>query len=651
MLGDTRSALLPAILFALSLAFDVGHAVMDVNRLSYWSQDAVAIGAAALLLIGVPAAISFVVLRGVLGRWAVRWSGDGTAAALGVVLAGVVIYGVAASIVDSAEAGSFLRSHLGLACFVGVAMLTLWRRPGARLALVGAFVAGAAVTVAGGGRNVPYASVVAQVNRLRVSPVPFAGRVLLLGVDGLGWGTLQRWAAAHRSENYAWFRQHALQAPLDTLVPTLSPRIWSSIATGVPPEDHGVVGFTSLDYPGLYHSRLLTPPFEGAFYWTRLLQQLGAAQRLPVSSLDLRKPPIWELLARPAYPVDVLAWWASWPAQPILGRMVSDRFYFSRDELDAGSDQPAPRRPAAYGARSASQRAQTSSREAQTPSQQARTDQGQSGRDAANPPEAPDGLTFPPQLEQALEPLRRSPESMSDSELAQFLNPPAGEGRDPAAGTHAHDPRAEIRYAYTSDETWFGIAMKFLDDEPRNSTMVAYFRGVDMVSHGATRFSHLYAETDAANRETDYIYNEALCRYYDYAFSRLRELIEKAGSNTVVLIVSDHGFEHEGDGEFGHYHAPQGVFMALGGGRTGVDAAESFHVYDVAPTLLWLRGYPAGEDMPGRAHDELFPNLQAGQRQTLATYGYRLVEPGASLDDAKADEEMMRLLKTLGYVQ
>jgi hypothetical protein len=482
---------------------------------------------------------------------------------------------------------------------------------------------GAVVTMASGGRSVPYASVVEQVNRLRVSPVPFAGRVLLLGVDGLGWNTLQRWAAAHPSENYAWFRQHALQAPLDTLVPTLSPRIWSSIATGVPPEDHGVAGFTSLDYPGLSHSRLLTPPFEGAFYWASVLQEVGAAHRLPVSSLDLRKPPIWELLARPAYPVDVLAWWATWPAQPIAGRMVSDRFYFSRHGPDAGVEQATPLSPAATAARS-----------------------------QPNPAESPDGLTFPPQLEQALEPLRRSPEDMTDGELARFLNAPPDQEQDSGpAASQTHDPRAEIRYAYTSDETWFRIAMKFLDNEPRNGTMVAYFRGVDMVSHGTTRFSHLYPETDAANRETRYVYSEALCRYYDYAFSRLRELIEKAGNNAVVLIVSDHGFEHEGEGEFGHYHAPQGVFMALGGGRAGVDGDETYHVYDIAPTLLWLRGYPAGEDMPGRAHDELFPSLRAARRHRLETYGYRLAEAGASLDDAKTDEEMMRLLKTLGYVQ
>lgn len=624
MSRDTPPVLLPAVLFGLILAFDVFHAVLDVNRLSYWSQEALLIATAALILIGIPAAILFLILS----RLFARRVNNGPAAALCVATAGIAIYGLAAALLDSSEISIFVRSHLGLACFLFSALLVLWTLPTAgkqttRLALLAAFAVGVVVTVAAGSRNVSYASVVEQVDRLRANPPPFGGRVLLLGVDGLGWDTLQRWAAAHPSENYEWFRQRALQAPLDTLAPTLSPRIWSSIATGVPPEDHGVVAFTSWDYTGLNHSRLLSPRFEGAFYWTRLLDQLGAARRLPVSSLDLRKPPIWEIVGRPAYPVDVLAWWATWPAQPIAGRMVSDRFYFSRAEPEMAANEGA------------------------TP---ALASLPQSEPEHAA---SPAGLTFPPQLEADLAPLRRAPEQMTESELAGFLNLSLGEEHESlaAASEPRHDPRPEIRYGYSSDETWFGIAMKFLDDAPLNGTMVAYFRGLDMVSHGALRFSHLYSETDQANRETGYLYSEALCRYYDYVFSRLRQLIEKAGENAVVLIVSDHGFEHTGDGEFGHYHAPQGVFMALGGGRSGVDSSETYHVYDVAPTLLWLRGYPAGEDMPGRAHDELFPNLRVSARHTVATYGHRLVAPGHGLGDAKTDEEMMRLLKTLGYVK
>jgi hypothetical protein len=365
------------------------------------------------------------------------------------------------------------------------------------------------------------------------------------------------------------------------------------------------------------------PRFAGTFYWEKVLAGAGLSQLLSVSSLDLKKPPVWEIVGRANYPVDVLAWWATWPAQPLPGRLVSDKFYFSRGGEEVNSS------------------------EAESPAAAATSPGSEQNHD-----ESLAGLTFPPHLASELAPLRRDPEEMTDSELSRFLNLPSkGESVTPNDVNPAgYDPRMELRYGYTSDETWFAIATRFLEDAPLNVTMAAYFRGVDMISHGCMRFSHLYPEAEQANRESDFVYGEIVCRYYGYVFSQLRKLIEKAGDNTLVLIVSDHGFQHVGEGQFNHFYAPPGFFMALGAGRTGEDTTTPYHVYDIAPTLLWLRGYPASEDMPGRVHDGIFPELPRAERPTLATYGYRLSAPGGTLD-AQSDEEMMRLLRTLGYVK
>jgi hypothetical protein len=599
MVRDTPQALLPSVLFALILAFDVFHAVIHVNRLSYWSQDSLTIATAAILLIALPAAAGFFVLIRLLAGFVK----NGPRAALGVAMAGVLAYFLTVAATEPSEISTFLRLHLGFACFLVAACLIPWRSSRTTLALLGAFAVGITATVAASGGNVAYESVIEDVENLRVSPVPFGGRILLLGVDGLCWETLQRWAEEHPSEDWEWFRERAFRAP---------------------PDDHGVIGFTSWDYKGLEHSRLVAPRFEGSFYWNRVLPQVGLGRLMTVSSLDMKRPPVWEIVGRGNYPVDVLAWWATWPAQSLPGRLVSDRFYFSRSsegmDLEGNGDgATSPPSPAA-------------------------------GHDPAG---SLAGLTFPPHLESDLAPLRRAPEEMTEDELLRFLNPPPDQEQTAPSGLapQGYDPRTELRYGYTSDETWFAIANRFLDNAPLNVTMAAYFRGVDMISHGCLRFSHLYPEADQANRESGFLYGEIVCRYYDYAFSQLRKLIEKAGDNTQVLIVSDHGFEHMGEGQFGHYHAPQGVFMALGAGRTGSDTTSSYHVYDIAPTLLWLRGYPASEDMPGRAHDELYPQLRGGERPSLATYGYRLATPGDALGNAQTDEEMMRLLKTLGYVK
>jgi hypothetical protein len=605
----TSPALSAAVSFALVCAFDVFHAVVHSNHVPLWSRDAALIGGVALAVIGPPAGIGFWVLCRLLGRV----TANGVRAALGVVALGVVAGYVAVAVRLPAHSGTFLRRHLGLVCFLLLVALSasLTQRAWRRIALLAAVVVGVGVTLAAASGNVSYESTFEQVDGLRVRPVPYSGRLLLLGVDGLGWDTLQRWAEAHPNEDYQWFRERALMAPLQTLVPTASPRIWSSIATGVPPEEHGIIDFTSHNYAGLDRPRLLTPRFEGAAFWEPLLKGLGLFQDLPVSSFDLKKPPFWEIAARAGFATDVIAWWASWPAQPLPGRVVSDRFYFSQREDDM------------YWSES----------------------------------ESATGLTFPPQLEREIAPLRRGPEQMTAEEVARFVDYPA-EGDRASLNDFSlprYHPLTEVRYGYTIDETWFEIAMKLIESQPPHGTMAAYFRGIDLVSHGAMRFSHLYAESRQTDAESAELYGETVCRFYSHVFGRLRKLIEKAGDPRVV-IVSDHGFEHLGQGEFGHSNAPPGVFLALGAAKTGTDLSQPYHVYDVAPTLLAVRGFPASADMPGRplpvfAAEVGAGEAGAGEKRALATYGYRLSAASGGLGDAKTDEEMMRLLKTLGYIQ
>ena len=41
-------------------------------------------------------------------------------------------------------------------------------------------------------------------------------------------------------------------------------------------------------------------------------------------------PAYWNVATRLGSPVSVLNWWATWPAEPVLGNMVSERMYFWR---------------------------------------------------------------------------------------------------------------------------------------------------------------------------------------------------------------------------------------------------------------------------------------------------------------------------------
>jgi len=217
---------------------------------------------------------------------------------------------------------------------------------------------------------------------------------------------------------------------------------------------------------------------------------------------------------------------------------------------------------------------------------------------------------------------------------------------------HHHEVLSELPLAYTMDETHYAVAGEFLK-EGSAQLLAPYFRGIDIVSHSAMRYSNLY-DAPSATPEERRRYGEVVSRYYRYTFSRLRGLIEAAGDDTIVLLVSDHGFEPVGGGDYNHPNAPDGVIFAMGGGEA--TPPDSFHpgVYDVVPTVLWLMGYPSAKDMPGRPLVELFPQLRASRDETqlCTTYGSRVpISPGAADRASQSDAEQLELLRGLGYIE
>ena len=80
---------------------------------------------------------------------------------------------------------------------------------------------------------------------------------------------------------------------VSTSRPTLSPIVWTSIATGQPPVRHGIRNF-------------LEP---------------GAG--IPYTSNTRRVPALWNLIGDGGLRVGVVGWWVTWPAEAVNGQMVS----------------------------------------------------------------------------------------------------------------------------------------------------------------------------------------------------------------------------------------------------------------------------------------------------------------------------------------
>ena len=126
------------------------------------------------------------------------------------------------------------------------------------------------------------------------------GRLVVLGLDALDWGLVDDLVARGLMPTLRALMQRGCQAVEEVPRPLISPVVWTTIATGVTPDVHGVLDFLEPDPSG------------------------GAPH--PVTAASRRVPAVWEMLAAGGRSTAAIAWWATFPAQaPPGGRVYSDR--------------------------------------------------------------------------------------------------------------------------------------------------------------------------------------------------------------------------------------------------------------------------------------------------------------------------------------
>lgn len=125
-------------------------------------------------------------------------------------------------------------------------------------------------------------------------------RVIVLGVDGGDWLNLRPLIDAGKLPNFAQLVRDGATGPLRSEEPMLSPLLWTTMATGRLPEQHGVLNFTVVD------------PKTG--------------ERAPVSRLQRKVDAFWNMLGDYNRSVAVVGWLATDPAEAVNGVVVTDKF-------------------------------------------------------------------------------------------------------------------------------------------------------------------------------------------------------------------------------------------------------------------------------------------------------------------------------------
>lgn len=120
--------------------------------------------------------------------------------------------------------------------------------------------------------------------------------IILMGVDGLEWDVILTLLKKERLPNIARLMEKGYYGELDTLRPTLSPVIWTGVATGKVRKKHGINGFV---------------------------------RRLPNKKITLfnnsnrKVKAIWNILSDYGKKVHTIGWWMTYPVEEIKGIMVA----------------------------------------------------------------------------------------------------------------------------------------------------------------------------------------------------------------------------------------------------------------------------------------------------------------------------------------
>lgn len=422
-------------------------------------------------------------------------------------------------------------------------------------------------------------------------PLP-AQKVVIVGVDGASWKVMAPMIERRELPNFERLRvEGAWQVDFDTLTQTDSPVVWTSVATGRDPKDHGVTDYT---------------------------QDVEGVGKVPITSNARKVPALWNLASAGERSVSVINWWASWPAEQVLGRIVSDHA-----------------NPAAAGWMDGKYY--------------------EADQDALR---AMQKDTWPPELAQALTPLWLDPVAFPEADFqARAGLTEAQLEQMRAAPFNERTTYSWLKTFYAVDYPHLQIALDQLRTDPADLTML-YLRGPDPVQHYAwdTIEPESYA-TPSSDLARDTGVVQGVYRYVD---TFLGEVMATIGPDTTLIVLSDHGAEPVKDAHVakregrpgGHTRKAKGVLFVWGPhARRGQPIGDDAGPLDIAPTVAWAMGLPVAQDLRGRVLAEAF-SLDFRERRGLTsvkTWGKRDIDAAASA--SPADANMLDQLRGLGYIE
>jgi predicted AlkP superfamily phosphohydrolase/phosphomutase len=433
---------------------------------------------------------------------------------------------------------------------------------------------------------------------------PAPSRVIVIGLDAADWDILNPLLDDGRLPNMQMLIDGGVSAKLETIEPSLSAAVWTTISTGVKRNVHGIKDFVIPDSGGL-----------------------------PYNSGMRKVPAIWNVVSHFNKRVCYIGHWTSWPAEKVNGYIVSSFISYNPEE--------AP--PASY---------------------QGETYEVVNVLDKTYPPELLKDIehlvfSWDEVTEKDLDPF---------FEIEDWEDPDLYKNTLNKTMTYLVPffYAADKTYYDVFDYLWqekgpYDLIYTYIEGTDTNAHRFWHFYDTTYLEEAMEFWGYDLDDEDKYIR----CFGDTLNRQYEWADSRLGGIMDNMGPRDTLIILSDHGFGPWNQSEdnictyddgltFSGNHSHFGVIMLYGHNiRQGHKiTGPPPDLTDVVPTILSLLKLPAAQWMEGSPITEAFTERfnKTSKLRWIREYGIE-DQYGHQNIQSPFDEELVNRMKSLGYLQ
>lgn len=403
-------------------------------------------------------------------------------------------------------------------------------------------------------------------------------KVLLIGWDAADWKIIGPLMAKGQMPALKKIIDNGVYGNMSTMNPPYSPMLWTTVATGKTPDKHGILGFLEV-----------MPDLKGV---------------RPVTVNSRKSRALWNIFHNQGLKSNLVGWWPSFPAEPIDGVVVSDKF-------QKVSKDPKMKNPILKG------------------------------------------TIHPESLVKEIKDLRLFPYELTEAHILPFI-PNAGQidqEKDKSLETFAKIMAENVSVHNAATNVMRTTEWDF---------MAIYYDLVDHFCHAFMKF-HPPKLKQIPNHLFE-LYKDCVNSAYRFQDMMLERTMELVDNDTTVIIMSDHGYE-SGNKRILNMpkyqaapaleHRQFGIFVAKGPNIKANEKVFGLSLVDIAPTILNMYDLPIGKDMDGKVALDIFKEINPPKFiNTWETVKGDFAELEVNKEDGVLDDEQtMKQLIELGYIE